>query len=75
MLPGLRGLQEVEAQTHDEALAAKDAELAAKDEQLVAKVEQLAAKDAELASVVAAKEEELRHLRAQLARFEGVPPP
>eukprot|EP01043_Picozoa_sp_COSAG02_P048479 COSAG02_NODE_4764_length_5007_cov_15.816052_1_plen_69_part_00 len=49
-------------------LAEARAQLAAKDEELVAK-------DEELASVVAAKdEEELKQLRAQLERLEGVPP-
>ena len=48
--------------------------VAAKDEELAAKDEELAAKDEEIASVVAAKDEELKQLRAQLERLEGVPP-
>jgi hypothetical protein len=110
MLPGLRGLHEVEAQTLEEALTAKEEELAAKDkelaskdrelgakdeeiagalaataakeEELAAKEEELAATEEELAATVAGRErdrerhmEELKQLRAQLARLEeGVPP-
>ena len=87
MLPGLRGLDEAETQTLEEALRrlqAKDEELAAKDGELAAKdgeLEQLAAalsdrdRDREeLAATVAAKDGELEQLRAQLARLEGVPP-
>ena len=82
MLPGLRGLDEAETQTLEEArlqakneefaatVAAKDGELAAKDGELAAKDGELAAKDEELA----AKDGELELLRAQLARLEGVPP-
>ena len=53
MLPGLRGLQD-EAQTLEEALAAKDQELVAKEQELAAAVadkerhrEELVAKDEE----------------------------
>jgi threonine dehydratase len=103
MLPGLRGLHEVKAQTLEEALTAKEEELAAKDKELAskdrelgvkdeeiavalaataAKEEELAAKEEELAATVAGRErdrerhmEELKQLRAQLARLEeGVPP-
>jgi len=52
--------------------------VAAKDEEIASVV---AAKDEEIASVVAAKDEELaamdeelKQLRAQLERLEGVPP-
>ena len=86
MLPGLRGLDEAETQTLEEArLQAKNEEfaatVAAKDGELAAKDGELAAKDEELAATVAAKDEELAAkdgelelLRAQLARLEGVPP-
>ena len=75
MLPGLRGLDEAETQTLEEArLQAKNEEfaatVAAKDGELAAKDGELAAKDGELA----AKDGELELLRAQLARLEGVPP-
>ena len=66
MLPGLRGLKD-EAQTLEEALAAKEEELAAKDKTL-------ATKDAALAADKERHREELEQLRAQLARLEGVPP-
>ena len=68
MLPGLRGRQD-EAQTLEEALAAKEEELAAKDKKLATKDAALVAKEAELADAVADKErhrEELEQLRAQL---------
>ena len=65
-LSGLRGLHAAEAQTLQDALRrlrAKDVELAAKS-----------AREEELAATVAAQDEELRQLRAQLGRLEGVPP-
>ena len=65
-LSGLRGLHAAEAQTLQDALRrlrAKDVELAAKS-----------AREEELAATVAAQDEELRQLLAQLGRLEGVPP-
>lgn len=46
----------------------------AQDDLLMAKDGELAAKDEEIASVVAAMDEEVKQLRAQLERLEGVPP-
>jgi hypothetical protein len=76
-LSGLRGLHAAEAQTLQDALRrlrAKDVELAAALAAHSAREEELAATVAAKSARVAAQDEELKQLRAQLGRLEGVPP-
>ena len=83
MLPGLRGLQD-EAQTLEEALAAKEEEMvadkgghreeleqlrAAKEEELAAKDKTLATKEEELAAAVADKERHREELQQLRAQL------